>query len=84
MSFLFTLYTADLEKVLQEAQAGGIVIGKKIWSLAYADGIALIPKTPEELKEMIGRMKRYLEKKELTLNVEKSKILTFKKGRGKR
>ena len=51
-------------KVLQKPQAGGIVIGKeKTWSLAYADDIALIAKTSEELKGMIGRMKRYLEKK---------------------
>lgn len=79
----FSLYTADLEEKLERGQAGGVVIGNvKIWSLAYADDIVLLAKSPEEMKEMMRRMKRYLEKRDLVLNTNKSKLMVFKKGRG--
>lgn len=82
---LFSLYTADLEEKLRRGQAGGVLIGReKIWSLAYADDIALLAKHPQDLKEMMGRMKRFLEGKELLLNTEKSKVITFKRGRGQK
>lgn len=54
---LFALYTADLEEKMRRGQPGGVVIGGiKFWSLAYADDIVLLAKTPKELKEMMGRM----------------------------
>lgn len=82
-STLFSLYTADLEKKLERGQAGGVVIGNvKIWLLAYADDIVLLAKSPEEMKEMMRRMKRYLEKRDLVLNTNKSKLMVFKKERG--
>lgn len=79
---LFSLYTADLEEKLRRGQTGGVVVGnEKFWSLAYADDIVLIAERAQDLKEMMGRMKKYLEGKELVLNAEKSKILMFKRGR---
>ena len=59
-----------------------MVIGKeKFWSLSYANDIVLLAKHPQDLKEMINRMKRYFERRELMLNARKSKIIIFKKGR---
>lgn len=82
---LFTLYIAELEEKMERGQAGGVVIGReKIWTLAYADDITLLAKKPEDLKEMIKRMKRLLDKKQLTLNAEKSKVLIFNKGKNKK
>lgn len=61
------------------------MIGReKIWSLAYADDLVLLAMSPQELKEMMGSLKKYLEKKELNLNAEKSKMLIFRKGRSQR
>lgn len=36
-----------------------------------------------EMRSIIIRLKDYLERKELELNVEKTKIMRFRKGRGK-
>lgn len=41
----------------------------------------LLAKNAQELKEMMGRLKTYLEKRNLTLNTGKSKVFIFKKGR---
>lgn len=37
-----------------------------------------------EMRNMIIRLEDYLESKELELNVEKTKIMRFRKGRGRR
>lgn len=49
----------------------------------YADDVALIAETEGELKEMIRRLKRYLEKKKLILSAEKSKVMVFEKSKRK-
>lgn len=70
---------------MKKGQDGGIVIGgKKIWTLSYADDMVLLAKRPKELREMINRYNRYLTRKELNLNADKSKVMIFKRGRGKK
>ncbi|XP_025262551.1 golgin subfamily A member 6-like protein 22 [Camponotus floridanus] len=82
---LFNVSLADLEEEMKKVQEGGVVLGrKKIYSLSYADDVALMSTTPEGLKEMIERLGKYLEKKGLELNTEKSKIMVFRKGQGRR
>lgn len=82
---LFNVSLADLEEEMRKVQEGGVVLGrKKIYSLSYADDVALMSTTPEGLKEMIERLGKYLEKKGLELNTEKSKIMVFRKGQGRR
>lgn len=82
---LFAIYIADLEEVLRKGQTGGLVVGReKLWSLAYADDIVLVAKEANELREMIRNFSKFLEKRELILSAEKSKVMTFKKGGGRR
>lgn len=82
---LFTIFISDLEEYLAKAQSGGVVIGrKKFWSLAYADDVVAVATTEKELREMISRLIQYFDRRELVLNVEKSKILKFSKGGGRR
>lgn len=81
---LFVIMIDDLEEELQKRQAGGVVVGKeKFWSLAYADDLVLLAKEENEMKEMMVSLRRYLERKGLTLNVKKSKIMKFKKEGGR-
>jgi len=81
---LFAAYIADLDESLRKAQNGGIVLGRtKVWSLAYADDIVLVAKDEEEMKIMMKGMEKYVDRKKMTLNSEKSKVLIFKRGRGK-
>lgn len=71
-STLFNIYVMDLEAEMRKEQTGGIVIGKeKIWSITYADDVVLIAKSEKELKEMMRRFKKYIERKGLILNTEK-------------
>ena len=82
---LFTIFISDLDEVLAQGQAGGVVIGKKkIWTLAYADDVAMLAKDEREMKEMMKNLEKYVTRKKLVLNVEKSKVMVFRKGRGKK
>ncbi len=53
---------------------------KKIYMLAYADDVVIIAKSAGDLQRLIDRLGRFLERKQLVLNVGKSKIMIFKKG----
>ena len=78
---LFTLYLADIEETMAKAQDGGLIIGgKKFWTLAYADDVVILAKDKRDLENMIKTLFNYLKRKKLTLNVQKSKVMVFKKG----
>jgi len=63
---------------------GGVRIeGKKIYTLAYADDVVILADREEELEAMIRRLERYMEGKDLELNVEKTKIVGFRKAGGR-
>lgn len=82
---LFNIYVMDLEEEMRKEQTGGVTIGKeKFWTITYADDMVLLAKSEEELKGMIKRFKRYLEKKNMLLSTEKLKILVFEEGRGRK
>lgn len=81
---LFIAYIADLEQTLKNAQDGGTVVGKqKYWSLAYADDVGMVAETREEMVCMLVTLSKYLKRKKLKLNVEKSKMMVFRKGGGR-
>ena len=48
----------------------------------YANDIILVASKKGELKSMINRLEKHLDKRKLLLNVEKSKVLVFSKGEG--
>lgn len=81
---LFNIYIADLEEEMRKEQTGEIMVGRrKIWVLTYADDIVLMAKREGELKEMLKRFEKFLEKRRLKLSPEKTKVLVFEKGRGR-
>jgi len=49
----------------------------------YADDIVLPARRKAELKEMMKRFRRFLERRDLSLSPDKSKIMVFEKGRTK-
>jgi len=78
---LFNIYVLDLEEEMEKGQTG-VVIGKeKFWTITYADDIVLLAKREIDLKEMMKRFRRFLEKKCLSLSSDKSKVMVFEKGR---
>lgn len=52
---------------------------KKFTTLVYADDLALMTKTEEEIRQMIGMFGKYMEEKKIVLDIGTSKILVFKK-----
>lgn len=81
---LFNIMTADLEEEMGKVKWGGIrILDKRVYTLAYPDDIMLLSKDEEGMKSMIGRLEEYLKKKKLELNVEKTKIMRFRKGGGR-
>ncbi|CAD6207994.1 GSCOCG00010270001-RA-CDS, partial [Cotesia congregata] len=51
--------------------------GEKIYSLAYADDVALLAKNEDEMKGLIRSLERYVERKKLEVNVEKTKAMIW-------
>jgi len=73
------------ENILRKEQAESLVVGReKVWSLAYADNIVLVAKKAADLKEMLKSFSNFLKKRKLILSVKKLKMMTFKKGEGRR
>lgn len=81
---LFNEYIGDLEDYTRGV-IGGVVIGNmKIWTISYAADIILLANSETELAYMMKRFKKYLKEKELTLRPDKSKVIIFEKGWGKK
>ena len=60
---------------LGEAQAGIKIAGRNINNLRYADDIALIAESKEELKSLMVKVKEESEKAGLKLYIHKTKIM---------
>lgn len=67
----------------ERADGGVTVAGRKIWTITYADDIVLLAEREEELKGMLKRFGKFLEKGKLILSPEKIKVMVFEKGRGR-
>ena len=60
---------------LDEAQAGIKISGRNINNLRYADDMALMAESEEELKSFLMKVKMESEKVGLKLNIQKMKIM---------
>ena len=60
---------------LDETQAGMKIAGRNINNLRYADDIALMAESEEELKSLLMKVKEESEKVGLKLNIQKTKIM---------
>lgn len=79
---LFNVFINDLKEEMRKKQTGEVIVGKKkVWTITYADDIVLLAKDKEDLKVMMKRFKIYLERKNLVLRAEKSRVMVFQKGK---
>ena len=60
---------------LEEAQAGIKVSGRNINNLRYADDTTLMAESEGELKSLLMKVKEEIENVDLTLNIQKTKIM---------
>ncbi|XP_071652705.1 uncharacterized protein [Temnothorax longispinosus] len=82
-----------IEKVLRETRSreeikkvkwSRIRLGEgRVYDLEFADDIVLLAEGENEMRSMMERLERYLDKKRLELNAEKTKIMRFRKGGGR-
>lgn len=78
---LFAAYASDVAEVLRRAQIGGAVAGKvEVWTLVYEDEVTMVETEEKEMKRIIEQLERYVRKKDLKVNEEKTKIMIIKKG----
>lgn len=56
---------------------------RKVYTLAYADDIAVLAEDEEGMKGVMGKLERYLDEIGMELNTEKTKIMRCRKGGGK-
>ena len=60
---------------LDEAEAGIKIVGTNIINLGYADDTTLMKESEEDLKNLLMKVKRRVEKVGLKLNIQKTKIM---------
>ena len=63
---------------LDESQAGNKIHRRNIDNLRYADDNTLMAERQEKLKSLLMRVKEESEKAGLKLNIQKTKIITFR------
>lgn len=70
---------------MRKGKWGGMSIKEeKVYTLMYAEDVVELAEDEYGMKVLISRLERYLERKELELNVQKTKIMRFRKGGGER
>ncbi|XP_024883667.1 trichohyalin-like [Temnothorax curvispinosus] len=76
---------ADIDDYMKKDGWGGMRLrGEKVYTLMYADDIALLAEEEQDMRSMISRLEGYLDGKGLTLSIEKTKIMRFRKEGGRK
>ena len=79
---LFSLFVNDIELFLQQNTNECFTLGQlSIYLLLFADDSVLISDTPTGLQQFLLAFKKYCEKWNLKVNVQKTKIVIFRRGR---
>ena len=80
-SFLFYVYIDDIEDTLSNKGFKGVDLGMlKLYLLLYADDIVLFSESEGDLQNGLDILKDYCNRWKLIVNVEKTKVMIFKKG----
>ena len=78
---LFNLYINDFGKYMQGLGDEAVNLqGEPITHFFYADDLVLLSDTKEGLQKKLDRLAEFADKKDLTVNADKSKIMIFNKG----
>lgn len=78
---LFALFISDIENSLQENMDAGITLDQlSLYLILFADDAVILSDTPEGLQLSLNKLKSYCETWNLTVNVDKIKIIVFRKG----
>jgi hypothetical protein len=79
--FLFSLFLNDLEETLVQGNHAGLEFYHfRLLLLLYADGVALFSESRSGLQEGLDLLHDYCTRWKLTVNVEKTEIVVFRRG----
>lgn len=79
--FIFAIYVNDIEEEFIIQGANGIDVGYlKLFLLLYADDFVVFSASPEGLQKSLDILFEYCHKWKLTVNIDKSKVMIFRKG----
>ena len=90
--FLFSIFLNDLESYLQSKDVSGLTtlseeienqlnVYLKLFVILYADDTVIMSETKEDLQKQLDVFSEYCKFWQLKVNVEKTKILVFSRGR---
>ena len=78
---LFSLFLNDIEMQLADRGNEGFTIEQLyIYLLLFADDAVIFSETPEGLQKSLDNFEIYCKKWYLTVNVQKTKVVVFRKG----
>ena len=78
---MFSLFVNDIESCLQQNSTQGYEIDDlTLFLLLFADDSVLLSETAEGLQNLINNVEKYCKKWNLTVNVNRQKLLFLKKG----
>ena len=79
--FLFSIFLNDIEMHLGQNIQDGITLEQlQLYLLLFADDAVLVSETPEGLQRSLNSLHNYCKKWNLKVNIEKTKIVVFRKG----
>jgi len=75
---------ADMKEEMKKGGWRGVKIrGETIYTLAYADDVVLLAEEEDGMRCMMRNFEKYIKEKGFELNVDKSKVVRFRKGGGR-
>jgi hypothetical protein len=77
---LFLMFINDISNNLQLADCDATFEQLTIFSLLFADDTVIIGRSPNELQLLLNKLSDYCTKWSITVNIDKTKIVVFKKG----
>jgi hypothetical protein len=78
--FLFAMYINDLECALNDNNTGISIGHLKILTLFYADDLIIFNETAPGLQRDIDNLQAYCKRWKLSINLDKTQVIVFKKG----
>ena len=78
---LFNIYLADLQAEVETSECDPVHIkeGSSMGCLIWADDLLLLSKSKNGLDNMLSALKDFSQKNGMTLNIKKTKVMTFNK-----
>lgn len=80
---LFSIFINDLVQEINNLDVGIDLVNHKLSMLLYADGIALIAKSTEDLQCMLNKVHEWCRRWRVLINTNKSKCMHFRQSRAR-